>query len=52
LRAAAAIAVHTVRAYTVADETIREVTFACFGDDALAVYLAELSQRSPSRARP
>jgi hypothetical protein len=33
-----------------AGETIREVTFACFGDDVLATYRDELARRSPSAA--
>lgn len=49
LRAAAAIAVRTVQACTAADDTIREVIFACFGDAALAVYRAELAARPPSQ---
>ena len=50
LRAAAAIAVRTVQECTAADETIRNVTFACFGDDVLAAYRAELAPHSTSRA--
>jgi O-acetyl-ADP-ribose deacetylase (regulator of RNase III) len=47
LRAATAIAVRTARACAVADAAIREVTFACFGEDVLAAYQAELAQRAP-----
>ena len=50
LHAATAIAVRTALECTAARETIREVTFACFGEDVLAAYRAELARRSPSRA--
>lgn len=42
LEAATAIAVATVRAETSAPSSIREVLFACFSQDALNAYAAEL----------
>jgi O-acetyl-ADP-ribose deacetylase len=44
LAAATAIAVRTVARSTSASDAIREVIFACFGDDALAAYRGELDR--------
>lgn len=44
LAAATAIAVRTVAQSTSASDAIREITFACFGDDVLAAYRAELDR--------
>jgi O-acetyl-ADP-ribose deacetylase (regulator of RNase III) len=44
LRAATAIAVRMARQCTAEHASIREVTFACFGEAALAAYEAELER--------
>jgi O-acetyl-ADP-ribose deacetylase (regulator of RNase III) len=44
LGAATAVAVNTVARSTAAGDAIRDVIFACFGDDVLAAYRSELDR--------
>jgi len=48
LRAAAEIAVRTAQECAAAESSIREVTFACFGEDVLAAYRSALAPCPPS----